>query len=103
MTEIDFGTIISELRSRNRLSQEDLAKELGVHEGTVKNWENNRCTPDAKNICALADFFHITTDSLLGRKEGRSISLPKLTDREYNQLLGIIQSYLDCRVVLEQK
>ena len=103
MTETDFGKIISELRSKNRLSQKELAKEIGVHVATIKNWECNRCTPDAKNIGAIADLFHITADSLLGRKEHNTISLPDLSDSEYRQLLGVIQGYLDYRVFLEQK
>lgn len=57
MTETDFGKIISELRSKNRLSQKELVKEIGVHVATIKNRECNRCTPDAKNIGAIKHKF----------------------------------------------
>ena len=103
MTETDFGTIISELRIQKKLSQKALAKEIGVHVATIKNWESNRCTPDAKNICALADLFDVTADSLLVRKEAKTIPLPNLSDGEHKQLLGIIQGYLDNRVLPKQK
>lgn len=76
--DTDFGKRLCELRKGNAWTQRELANRLGVHITTIKNWESNNCSPDAKNICALADLFHITTDSLLGRDKGETISIPAL-------------------------
>ena len=78
----DFGMRLCDLRKQNAWTQKELAGKLGVYITTIKNWENDSCSPDAKNICALADFFHVTTDSLLGRENVETINIPELTMRE---------------------
>lgn len=95
MANLTIGTILCQLRKRNGLTQRELAKRLGVHITTIKNWEGDNCYPDAKNICALADLFHVTTDYLLGRDPVETVSMEGLTERERKQLLYIIQAYID--------
>lgn len=95
MHESTIGNILCELRKRNALTQKELAKKLDVHITTIKNWEGDNCYPDAKNICALADLFHVTTDFLLGREQMETISLEGIPSAERRQLLHIIQAYID--------
>ena len=44
-TSSDFAQKIKSLREQLRISQEDLAKELGVSFATVNRWENNKTQP----------------------------------------------------------
>ncbi|TCP61237.1 helix-turn-helix domain-containing protein [Baia soyae] len=60
---------IVELRKKNKLSQEQLAKKFGVGRSTVAMWETGDRTPDADTIQKLADFFDTSTDYLLGRTD----------------------------------
>lgn len=90
-----IGSILCRLRKQNAMTQKDLAKKLHVHITTIKNWEGNNCYPDAKNICALADLFHVTTDYLLGRECDETISFAGLTTAERRQLLHLVQAYID--------
>lgn len=90
-----FGMILCQLRKKNAMTQKELAQKLNVHITTIKNWESNSCSPDAKNICALADLFHVTTDILLGREHEETISLAGLSAAERKQVLHIIQAYID--------
>ena len=60
-----IGSVLCSLRKQNVMTQKELAKNLSVHITTIKNWESGNCYPDAKNVCALADLFHVTTDYLL--------------------------------------
>lgn len=92
-----FGSVLSRLRKKHGLTQRELAIRLNVHVTTVKNWEGNACSPDAKNLCVLADLFHVTTDYLLGREKGDRISLECLDPDERRQLLQMIQAYIDSR------
>ena len=62
----NFGKRLRELRTQNRLSQEELAKKLGVTAQAVSKWEHGRSTPDFEAIVPMAKLFHITTDRLLG-------------------------------------
>ena len=62
----NFGKRLRELRTQNRLSQEELAKKLGVTAQAVSKWEHGRSMPDFEAIVPMAKLFHITTDRLLG-------------------------------------
>ena len=95
MKEHDFGKTLKEFRKRNALTQEELAKKINVHPTTIKNWESNNCFPDLKNLCSLADVFHTSTDSLLGRTDTETICLPKLSYGERKHLFHLIQAYID--------
>lgn len=64
---MNFGKTIQELRKRKNVTQEDMAAELGVTAAAVSKWENNYTLPDILMLCALADYFDVTTDELLGR------------------------------------
>lgn len=70
-----LGTTILELRKRKNVTQEEMAAELGVTAAAVSKWENSYTLPDIMMLCALADFFEVTTDELLGRlyKQGLAV------------------------------
>ena len=62
-----FGEILAELRQDRGLTQETLAKVLFVTAGTISNYENSAHFPDIEKLTALADFFDVPLDYLLGR------------------------------------
>ena len=64
---MNIGRNILELRKQKNITQEELAAELGVTAAAVSKWENGYTLPDILMLCALADFFEVTTDELLGR------------------------------------
>ena len=53
------------LRQENKLSQPQLAEELGVSKGMISFWENGKYEPTASNIIAVAKFFNVSIDDLL--------------------------------------
>ena len=55
-----------ELRTERKISQADLAKELGVSRGVVCYWETNQSKPTAPNLLKLAKFFNVSADYLIG-------------------------------------
>lgn len=63
---MNIGKNIFELRKAKNVTQEALAAELGVTAAAVSKWENGYTLPDILMLCALADFFGVTTDELLG-------------------------------------
>lgn len=64
---MDLGKNIYELRRERGVTQEELAAELGVTAAAVSKWEKGNTLPDVLMVCALADWFGVTTDELLGR------------------------------------
>ncbi len=65
---IYFGEILKDLRTLKGLGQVQLAKELGVSKGIISMWENGLREPTMSSLIALADFFDITLDTLVGRR-----------------------------------
>ena len=58
---------IKELReSIPNLSQTKLGKKLNVHQTAISQWETGRTTPDIETSKALANFFGVSLDYLLG-------------------------------------
>jgi len=64
-----IGETIKELRKERDMSQEQLAKEIGVSQKAIDYWERGENEPKASYIIRLADFFDVSADYLLGRKE----------------------------------
>jgi len=61
-----IGAIIKKLRQEQDITQEQLADALGITSRAVSQWETDRTAPDISQLPALANFFDVTTDCLLG-------------------------------------
>ena len=59
---------IRELRESFKIRQIDLAKKLNISQGTLSNWERGVQDPSSEDLGILAEFFHVSTDYLLGRE-----------------------------------
>ena len=64
---------IKELReSIPNLSQTKLGKIVNVHQTAISQWETGRTTPDIETSMALANYFGVSLDYLLGKEENSS-------------------------------
>lgn len=61
-----LGDQLTKLRKNNGLTQEALAKKLGIPRSTYSNYENGKREPDIETIRKIASFFGVSTDFLLG-------------------------------------
>jgi transcriptional regulator with XRE-family HTH domain len=61
-----FCDRLKELRSEKNISQQCLAKQIGVSQKAIDFWEKGINEPKATNIIKLSEFFNVTTDYLLG-------------------------------------
>lgn len=57
------------LRKKYGVTQQTLADALNLSSSTIGMYEQGRRDPDTETICALAKFFGVTTDYLLGISE----------------------------------
>ena len=69
MNEVNISVKLAELRSAKNVTQEDVALALGVSNKTVSKWENGTSTPDLTMLVALAGYYDVSTDVLLGLKK----------------------------------
>ena len=65
----DFFTRLKELRKGRKLSMEQLAEEIGVAHVTISSWEAKKSQPCLDNILAVAKFFDVSVDYLVGNEE----------------------------------
>ena len=64
-----FASRLKELRKENNVSQTELAKAIGYSQAIISQWENEIFEPTASAIVAVANFFNVCADYLLGRKD----------------------------------
>ncbi len=60
---------IRDLREDLDLRQIDVANATGIDQKTLSNYETGKTNPDSFAIIALANFFGVTTDYLLGESQ----------------------------------
>lgn len=63
---MEFGEILSCIRKRNNVTQEELAAHLKVSRSTIAGYETRGREPEYYLLIKIADFFCVTTDELLG-------------------------------------
>lgn len=64
-----FAERLRELRIEKGLSQNELAKELGLSHAAISRWESDLRQPAASAIIMLAKYFGVTSDYLLGLED----------------------------------
>ena len=57
---------IRELREDNDFNQEEVAKILNVQQATYSRYETGALEISLDDLCKLADFYHTSTDYILG-------------------------------------
>ena len=60
---------IKELRLERNLTQSEVAKAIGTSQRNIGRWENGENTPAAIYVKALAEFFCVSADYLLGLED----------------------------------
>lgn len=70
--KLKVGEKLKELRYRHGVTQERLAEVLGVTAQSVSRWELGICYPDLELLPAIANYFRVTLDELMGMSRIRS-------------------------------
>ena len=63
-----LGQKIKDLRNKYRLTQTELATQIGVTKYTVAAYENDSRTPSYEVLLKLADVFKVSIDTLLSTR-----------------------------------
>ncbi|WP_291245508.1 helix-turn-helix domain-containing protein [Fournierella sp.] len=62
---MSFASGLYHARKKSGLSQEDVARKLGVSRQTISKWETGETLPDIRQSKRLAVLYHITLDELV--------------------------------------
>jgi transcriptional regulator with XRE-family HTH domain len=85
-----FSRILKELRDEKRLTQQELADELGVARMTINFYESNRRTPDINFAVKAANYFNVSVDYLVGNSNIKSNQDHRYTKEQVENLEDII-------------
>ena len=61
-----FSERLRELRKEKNLSMKQLAIKLNTTDAAISNWENGINEPKISYLKAMAEFFNVSADYLLG-------------------------------------
>lgn len=86
------------LRQSKNLTQNEAANLLNISLSSYQKYERdkNNITPSLEALVKLADFYHVTTDYLLGRETNESKNIDRLAN-EFNMTAlekKILDNYL---------
>lgn len=75
---------LKELRKRNKLTQEDVAKKINKSAIAYGYYESGKNEPDISTLIKLADFFHVSVDELIEHDYKNTIDKGLLNELELN-------------------
>lgn len=73
-SEKDFSARLKELRTSKGLTMEALAKEIHGTKAAIGNFENGNKKPSLDAVIALADYFNVSIDYLVGRTDNPEVN-----------------------------
>ena len=88
-----FGENLKQLRKSRNLTQKELGGRVGLSKAVVSKYENSLGYPSFDVLVSLAEFFHVSTDYLLGISKGKTVDVSKLTNSQIDAVCGIIAEF----------
>lgn len=87
MNQVRIGKFIAECRKIKKITQSELAEQLGVTDRSVSNWENGKNMPDLSLFKPLCEILDITINELLsGEKINKDNYQEKLEENIINTI-----------------
>lgn len=87
MNQSAIGTYIMHKRREKKLTQEQLAEQLGVSNKTISKWENGKCMPDYSIIQKLCEALDVTLPELMDGEDAADSSVRIYDDAQILDLL----------------
>ena len=102
----DFAVRLKELRKAKKLRQVDLARDMGVAQTTIANYEQHSRFPDEETLRGIANYFDVTLDYLLGRSDinvsNKDLPAPwPFAAPDESELIPLARTYM--RLLLDDK
>jgi transcriptional regulator with XRE-family HTH domain len=97
-----FGERLTAVRKRKKISQDELAKAIGVHAPVIGRYERGEVKPSIDTATALANTLEVSLDYLVGNTDilldndiiKRITDIQKLNDSDKNDALKLIDMFL---------
>lgn len=73
---------IKDIRDKNGLTQEELARKMSITRSSVNAWEMGISMPSPENLVRLSEIFNVSTDYILGVDNRETVSIDNLSDEK---------------------
>lgn len=70
----EFSQVFAQLRREKGVSYQEVGSQIGVGERSVRYYESGERRPDFDGLLALAEYFQVSLDYLMGRTDRREIN-----------------------------
>lgn len=95
--------IMFELMRQRNITAKQLSEATGISAGNISDWKSGRSKPSMEKLAILADYFHVSTDFLVGVKSGQQMDdnlRMVVVDDELDELVTALQSVPELRQIL---
>lgn len=94
-----LGKRIKELRNKSKLTQTELAKQVGVTKSTIAAYENDSRSPSYEVLIKMANVFKVSIDSLLLNRSGAVLDVYGLNTEQLELIENIIAYFRKSNLV----
>ena len=104
---MDFGSIVVELRKEQKISQTDLATQLGIHKNVLGRYEQNEVLPSIEIARKIADILDVSLDYLTGKVDvemdkdtrKRILEVSKFEEKDREHIFSVIDAFIAKRKI----
>ena len=93
----DFGLRLKALRDARGMSQEQLARQVGVSNGTISRYEGNVQVPLLSVATKLALALGTSLDTLVGLESSITVRLPDLPEKKREILMEFLHEFVESK------
>ena len=90
MDLLNFGNKLKELRNHNKMTQQQLAAQIGVSKSVISYYELQERIPSPEILLKLASVFHVSTDYLLGVSNDKVLDVSGLDEEDIAVLSSMV-------------
>lgn len=90
MDLLNFGNKLKELRNQNKMTQQQLAAQIGVSKSVISYYELQERIPSPEILLKLASVFHVSTDYLLGVSNNKVLDVSGLDEEDIAVLSSMV-------------
>lgn len=87
---VDFGNRLKTLRMKLNMTQQQLARKLGLTKSVISAYETGLRQPSYDVLIHIAKIYNVSTDYLLGIENKKGLDLSGLSQEETTALLNLI-------------
>ena len=97
-----FGLRLAEVRKNKKLSQDDIAKMIGVHAAVIGRYEREEVKPSIEVATQIAEALQVSLDYLVGATDqmldknipNRIQDIQKLSEQDKSHFYALLDAFL---------